>query len=152
MPARFVTTESGQPSPATWSLASTSFGGFRIRRAARKIAKRCEPWFTLDTAGRLGNHREQAANAAGFITDRAIRKREITVFQISIAIQRKEPILNPKGFSTTDSFEFRSDDGPHVREDHFSRRAERHRMFRTTQDGPVAIVVKEPEVAAPRND
>src|SRR5580698_7702828 len=76
------------------------------------------PYTTLSDhlAGGFLNRREHAAHTACFIANRAVGKREITLFRIAIAFQLKQQILRPRGLPALHHpLEHRADDVPDLR-------------------------------------
>ena len=84
-------------------------GVVRVGRAPRQLAQRREPALAFDAAGGFRDDGQQAADAAGFVADRAVRQREPAVLQVAVAIERQQPVVDRERLAAADALELGTD-------------------------------------------
>ncbi len=84
--------------------------------AGRKIAQGAQAPLADNFFGGFGNWSEYAADAAGFIADRAVGKCEIALLGIVMALEKEEEVFSTNGFGAgKNAVEHRPDGVPNFR-------------------------------------
>ncbi|HEY4305992.1 MAG TPA: two-component regulator propeller domain-containing protein, partial [Gemmatimonadaceae bacterium] len=114
-----------------------------------EVTENLEAAFGEGLLGELVDGMEEAADAAGFITDGAEGKREEGLLKIAIAIKEHPLVFEIGSFAGLGAYERFADDGPGRGPAFGKILAQGMRVF-LTADGPIAIVIDLDAVRTPR--
>ena len=131
--------------------AARVFEGARVRRAGGQLPKERELALVLHPFGGFGDDGEHAADAR-FVADRAVGKGEEALFEITVAIERNELVVQRHGFARARLLEQWADVVPCLGEDLLRRTPERGRVLGRAEHRPIAVVIEEVELRPPGDD
>ena len=124
-------------------------GGLGDAAPAGEVAQGAEAALADDTAGGLGDGREDADDGAGVVANRTIGKGEVTLLGVAVALEEEEQVVGTGGVAAVEhAAEHGADDVPDFGPALTAGAAEGGGML-AGDDFPVSIVVEHDELGAP---
>src|SRR5581483_10575659 len=120
-----------------------------VALARGEIAQRAQTTFSNDAFGSFVDGGKDAADAARFIANRTVRKREVALLRITIALEQQQEIIGPGSFSTLkDTAEHGANRLPDLRPAILSGGTQGRRVF-GSEDLLVSVVVEHHQFSSP---